>query len=234
MPYRRRFHRLRRFTRRPRRTYKTRGGFSRWITRPRNAAAMASAAWSTGMFLKKMINTEKKFYDTAISQAGTQLGTVTSLLDIPQGDTGQTRDGRSLRIRSLQLKGQIVQNVSATQTFARVMLIADLRPNAGEISDATAFLQAGSASNVFALASLDVGGRFVTLMDRTYSLLPKIAGTPDARLIKFYHKMDKVVKYAGSATDDPENYNLYLVTISSEATNTPTISAEIRLRFIDN
>jgi hypothetical protein len=202
-------------------------------------AAAASAAWSTGMFLKKMVNTEKKFHDTAVSQLGTQAGTIVSLLDIPQGDSAQARDGRSLRIRSLQFKGQIAQNsnTNATRTFARVMLIADLRPNAGEITDSSDFLQSGAASNIFALASLDVGGRFVTLMDKQYCLKQRsnaAALVPDGRLINFYHKMDKVVKYAGSATDDPENYNLYLVTISSEATYTPTISGEIRVRFIDN
>jgi len=235
--YRRRFRR--RFTRR---RYAPGAGLARRRRRPTNWIGMARKAYRTATWLAGLVNTEKKFFDTEVSVAPTQAGVLAaSLLDIPQGDTAVTRDGRSLRIKSLQISGQVTQSGDAFRTFVRVMLVADLRPNAGEPAPAD-IIEAGAASNIFALASMANGGRFRTIKNWVFDLRnmqgATIAGAsmqgPDQQHFKYYAKMDKVVKYTDGSTDDPQNYNLLLFAFGSEATNTPTLAAECRVRYIDN
>lgn len=237
---RRRFRPRRRVSRRTNRARRAKGQVA-WWDRPTTVAKLASSAWSTGKKLISMLNTECKFHDTTVSMAPIIAGAQQSLLDIPQGDTGITRDGRSVRLKSVQGRIRLTQDALASSTFIRLVLLADTRPNAAEPAAPSDFLQNGTTAPITDLMAKDVGGRFLTLYDKVFLLKASQTqiSAADSRVtaqkfIKFYYKMDKVLKYTGTATDDPENYNLLLVSFSSEATNSPDIDGFCRVCFIDN
>jgi len=236
MAFRRRFGR-RRYGRR--RRYAPGAGLARRRRRPTNWIGLARKAYSTATWLAGMVNTERKFFDTALTLSPSQTGVFVTLLDIPQGDSAVTRDGRSLRLKDRDIRFTIQQAVGAETTLCRVCVIADLRPNAGEVSAAGDFFEAGAASNIFALPTMAAGGRFRTLKNWVIKLMSHdtTATSETALDIAYRHahfKLDKVVKYDDSDTDDPQNYNLYVVAFCNTLTETPSMNGEARVRYIDN
>lgn len=182
--------------------------------------------------IKNLINVEEKFLDTTISQnPDASTGVVTPLTLIAQGATDQSRNGNSILSKRLDGKMAITVNSSATATLCRVMLVLDKDDGQGTAPTVAQILDTAS---VFAPNNLDNSDRFVKLFDETYNV--DIDG-PKIRYFEINKDLsDLHIKYDGAnATQANATYNhIYLVTLSTEATNTPLVSGVIRYKFFDN
>jgi len=168
--------------------------------------------------------------DTAVSGVISTTPSIALINASVVGDDFDNRDGRSIRIKSVQIALTVFFNASATQTATRMMVVIDKQPN-------ETLLVIGdliTATNSHAMRNLDQRKRFVILWDRVVTQGDQ-ENAP--RHIEFYKKLDMITVYddsnAGTIADIETNA-LYLILFSTEATNTPTVGRTTRVRFIDN
>lgn len=217
MPYRRTRKQLRR--RRYRRTPKyTYGGMARKI-------------WRDVRWLKSVVNAEFKYLDVNNSTTSSTTAAFVLLNGMQTGDTASTRDGQSIKMAKLFFQFTASINASATTTVGRVILLVDYQPNAAAPPIGGLL---SSTTNVLSPLALGNAYRFRILRDVKYQLSAN--GTQIFRR-KFYLTLNEHTKYSttnvGDISDILSN-SLYLVHMSDQATNTPSISYYSRLRFVDN
>jgi len=222
MPYkRRRFNRSRPYPRRGR------GRRMPWYSKKYSVGDVASAAWKGVRYLKSMINVEKHLFDQGFASTVSDTGTITHVTAIPQGDAEATRTGNSILAKYISLKGNMNMGASATRTFVRVMIVQDLF-NTGTAPTIADIL---GAVNTFSPVNVDTRDRYVVLRDRTFSL--DVAGK-GLFTFKWFVRLNFHIKYTGAAGSDEYKNQLYVVLISSEDTNVPSVSYTARLAYFDN
>lgn len=179
--------------------------------------------------LQRMINSEAKFIDTAVSINPVSTGTITLLTAIATGDDDSNRNGNSILGKDVSSRIQLTLNASATATYIRLMLIVDKQCD-GVLPAVTDVLQ--TASTVSPL-NKDFSNRFVVIRDKLYSLDTVSSRTLTDRM---YSKVSFHLHYDGAtaAIADCKENQLYLLTISSEATNTPALVSYWRFNYYDN
>lgn len=227
MPYRRRSYRrpMRRRARRPSRR-----------PRPMSSADMAwslaKRAWTNTKFLKGIINSEKKYIDLSFNNnPDVSSGTVNFLNDIPVGDTAITRDGNSVRMKSLSIKGVIQLNTSATQTYVR-MLVVQWYANVLDVTPS--FADVLESLSITSHYNKDYVGNFRVLTDRNMIVDTQFP----LKTFSFYYPLNAVTRWlttdtSGDQTSMTKN-GLYFMCFSSEATNTPAVNITSRVLFYDN
>lgn len=216
MPYRRR-----NFGRR-RRTYRK---------RPITYGQIGKKIWRDVRWLKSVINVEKKYLDLITAGALPSTGGTLALLNgCTLGDTATNRDGQSVKFVSLNFKGSLAMNNSAETTFVRIAFVIDRQPNAGT----TTVSNIWSSATPTALRGIGTGYRYHVLKDMQFAL------SNGGRESVYFEKTLKLrfhTRYNtsnnGDVTDIVTNA-LYMVYLSDQATNTPTLNINTRLRFIDN
>lgn len=193
----------------------------------------AAKALALALMLKRMINVEKKFIESATSSAQSTSATVALLTGIAQGDTQNDRNGNSIKAQSVSTKYNVEMNSSATATQVRIMLVIDKNSNgaAPVLSD---ILDNGVASNAVAHYNSDTAGsRFLILHDKSYSLSINGSRTISGSC---YSKLNHHVKFTSStgAQASCASGHLYLILWSDESTNTPIITQSSVFRYTDN
>lgn len=190
-------------------------------------ADMAYKGWKMALGLRKLINVEWKYHNQSAT-LNPSTGTVTHLSNIGQGDDNDLRSGRSILLKSVYLQAVNVINASAANTTTRVIIFVD--HDAGGVSPTvTDVLQTAS---IISARNLDTDlGRFTILMDKCINLSDN--GNRQIT-IKKYIPMNIHIKYDGTASTDFSKNNIWMITLSSEPTNTPEFSYNLRLRYIDN
>lgn len=226
MPYTRRTFRRRTYRRRP--TIRRRRP-TRWAT----YSAAGSQLWKDVKYLKGLINVEFKSKDiVGSSTPDNSAGSVVLLNGLATGDDFNSRDGRQIRMKSIQLNMKFNLHASATATVVRVLLVLDTQPNAA-VATLSGILDVGSAATVVAFRNLNNRKRFIILRDwvvKVNTNLPEITR-------EYYHTLDAKTVYNatnGGTIADIETNSLSLWLASDEATNTPTVTYNSRVRFIDN
>ncbi len=225
MPYRK-------YNRRPRST---------WIQRARpyvntastvaGIAAKTAALGMTVYKMKQLMNVEFKSIDVeALPLTPTPTGIVSLLNASIQGDDFDNRDGRQIRFKSIRVALNIRMNASATQTSMRAIIVLDKQPN-GILMVLTDLL---TAVGITQFRNLDNRKRFVILWNRVVNLSDNGS---QITTIQYYKKLNMHTTYDDSNNGnitDIETNAMYLVLISTEATNTPSVFTSVRMRFIDN
>jgi hypothetical protein len=174
--------------------------------------------------LKTMINVEKKHYDKNLAQAPDTTGGLSHLTSIPQGDDYDEREGRSVRLKSMFVRGDVLMHASATSTICRVIWFQwndDTAPTVTDILE---------NANVHSPLNLDKSTKSRILRDRTFNL------TTDSpqKMCKLYVRRNNHCKFDGITGADYERGSLWVMYISDQATNTPTVTLRHRTRYIDN
>lgn len=220
MPYRRRFPVRRRRRRSP------------WYKRRYNAQQLARYAYSGVKYLKGIINSEKKHFTTQFSAATVSgSGAMVSLQDMAQGDTNITRNGNSILVRGVYLFFKTIINPSVTTvTQVRYILVQDNQQVGDTGPSVTDLLQDAS---YLSMLNTNTAGRFKILWSKLYSLSVAAAGSPSV-ITKKYINLKHHIRYNGSGSGDIQKGGLYLLCISSESSNTPTVNGNIRLTYYDN
>lgn len=186
--------------------------------------------------LEKIVKQEKpelKYLDTVSTGiAVDSSGTLILLNGCAQGDDINTREGREIRIKSLRIKWKPAINASATGTIVRCILFIDKQVNASAPSVTTILKNSGALN----LAQMDLAyrKRFKILYDKYITMSNN---SMEETVEDYFRKMNLVVEYnsssAGTVADIVTNA-LYMLLISDQATNTPTVVYWNRVRFYDN
>lgn len=182
--------------------------------------------------LKSLINTEAKYIDATSSLNILNSGVVVPLNLCSQGTSVTTREGNSVKNKSLAGKYTAYWNTASVQTFQwiRFMIIHDSQPN-GVLPNINTILQ-----TVNYLSPKNDAGRqrYRTLHDKTFCVSQQ--GNPNIEQ-DIYFKLGDHTNYglgnAGTIADISTGA-YYLVMISDVALNGPGAAWYTRMRFIDN
>lgn len=213
---------------RPRKPRKIRSHYNDqkpWYMRKYNAIDMAEKALSTANYVKGLVNVERKYFDSSVSTAISTTATLTHLSPLSQGDGASSRDGNSVRIKSLFARDNLAINPSATTSFVRLIYFIwkdDDAPVAGDL------LLTGVYDSQLNIEKSD---KYRVLRDRMISF--DNVGKKSVAL-KTYIKLNHHVKFDGTTGSDYESGTVWVLAVSNEATNTLSRSSNQRIRYIDN
>ncbi len=184
----------------------------------------------------KMLNVEYKFHDVQLTgSAISTTATILQLTNISQGDTGQTRDGLQLKVASILLRIRASVNESATKSSLRCILVHDKQTNGAIYTTAAILRDVTITDAIVSPYELDNKFRFRILYDKVVNLVP--SNDSAIQMIDYYKRdVEMRIRYSGNAGDitDIPSSSLSLLLISTEATNTPSVTAFVRIRFVDN
>jgi hypothetical protein len=195
---------------------------------------IAAKALSTAVAVKRLLNVEfkcKDLHDGGLTFS--QTGTIHQISNIGQGDTENTRDGSSIKIKSLEINLCYKMHSSVTfGTVCRTILVLDTQTNSAIYVPGDVIDDITAGDSLVSSRNLNNRNRFVILKDWITHLVPD---KPYAHK-SIYKKMNLGLTFdgtAGSIADLPSN-SLSLLVFTNEATNTPTAALHSRIRFIDN
>lgn len=212
------------------RTYRKRR--TPWYRKKYSAAQLAIKAVRGVRYLKGLVNSEMLHKDTTYSTSSISgAGSVVHLTNIAQGDDYNGRTGNSILLRSLSYRYKLEINSSVTSnTTITCLIFQDTQQVADSTPSVTDVL---AAATTHSLLSLSSPGRFKIISRKSYTLTPASGGRP-ALEYKGFHKLYSHVKYNAGASTDVQKNGLYVLFISSEATNYPTVSGTFRIGYHDN
>ena len=148
------------------------------------------------------------------------LGNISLLNGITQGDTGDTREGRKITLKSIQLRGvNYVTDSTGKDQMHRIMIVQQRRPNGlhpaiGDILTATTI---SSLRNRFKIHDYKV------LYDKTITLNAS-GESGSTRFIRMYKKLFLNQYFNSQSTGtiaDIQTNALFLISIGSNATGVP-------------
>ncbi len=180
--------------------------------------------------LMGLINTEFKQKDLTATQTINNVAKITLLNGLAKGDDFDDKDGRVVRIKSIQVSLIYEMSTVASFTQMRIMVVLDKQPN--ETTMVINDLLDSSALQSF--RNLDGRKRFVILRNEVVSM--SITGTQGG-VFEFYKKFNLKTIYDDSDVGDIADITtnaIYLVLLSNEPTNLPTVIRSTRVRYIDN
>lgn len=182
--------------------------------------------------LRRVINVEKKKFDAVYSVTNIPItGTVNPLHAVAQGDTDQTRDGNSIKPLSLLLRYQSYNNATAGTTAIRVLIFRDLQQVGDTNPSTTDILDDSVAALPDAPLNNNTVGRFKILRDFKIILDTAKSNRKDG---KVYIPLYGHIRYNGAAATDIQKGGLYILMVSDQATNYPTMGYNYRLTYVDN
>lgn len=206
----------------------------RFFKRARKPAAKSAKAVATKALriAKKLRNeSEIEWYPlTALSQNISTSATVDHLTPIATGDANNSRDGYVIDLKSVYGTFDVQRNSSSTvqsQTvcIAIVRMISGLAP-----ATAPSFLSIFSANAPTALPNHDNQGTFKIIGRWVFNL----DTYHPQKVINFYKKVNAKAYYQGTAGSNTTKGQLYLLYISSESTNVPTLTYRLATSYVDH
>ena len=225
MPYYRRNYRRRNY-RRPsyrRRNYHKKSSSSYLST--------ASKALAVAYGVKNLLNVEKKFVDFTVTGNPSDSSPITTLVNgCAQDDTDQTRDGGQVKWVYLNYRWQADINASASSTTLRCLVVKK-KDTAGADADISEILDATGA-DVAAMYNRNTIFNYQVLYDRRFVLntdKPSMIG-------HFKKKVGFRTRFSGTlaTVSSIQKNGLFVIWVSNQPTNTPTISGVFRCNFVDN
>ncbi len=181
-------------------------------------------------YLKSVVNVESKVIDDTTSSTANTAGVITNISLIAEGSDYNERNGRRIKLQSLQIRGQLTQHASATNTSLRVIIFKTRNNQSAEpaVLDVLQFASENSMLN-----ASDNQGSFTVVSDRTVHM-SNVNSTNYG--YNMYHKIQTHIDFSGSAATEASigRGALYALLISNEASNTPTVNFHSRIRFVDN
>lgn len=214
----------------PRRVYRRRRRrrTAPWYRRRYTAMQLATKAAKGVWYLKGLVNAEMHHHIKASSGSITNSGTVLHLTDIAQGDNDAERTGKSIFVRNVFSRLAVEQHASATHTGIRMILFIDTQQVADTSPSVTNVLE---STSILSSLNTETAGRFKVLKDWTFYVNDTSSTT---RVIKYFKNLRHHVRYNGTAGTDQQKGALYLLYLSDEGTNQPTLYWNIKLGYHDN
>lgn len=200
-----------------------------------NPVAMAGVrALKMAKNLRSLVNTEQKDIVHNGTINPTNAGDVRAIggININEGDTSSTRDGRSIKAKSWYMRCSLSSNSLATNTTVRMLLVHDRQVN-GALPAAGDILESVS---IVGLMNRDNGDRFKVLFDKVFVFNDFVTGGFIEKYVTKYKKLNMHIKYSGTGGGiaDLKSNELILLTISNQASNLPSVTYRARLKYVDN
>lgn len=206
----------------------------------RLSALMAARALPIARPLSRSVG-ENKYVDVAITTYPCDTtGTITHISVVPQGDSVNSRDGRKFMLKTVQIRGKVMNGSTATYTNNAILLVWDKQPNKA-LAAITDILDSVHADS---MNKRENASRFVIL--RRWDMM--LTGKNDGSTVGgFIRNFDRFVKLPGGliaectpsdATGEIGNRvtgALLLVTVGSIVAGTAAASfiGPIRVGFED-
>lgn len=178
---------------------------------------------------------EFKFRDGHVpDQSVADQGLFYALNAMPKGDQADQREGRQIRLKSVQIRCDVQMNSSEAHTQFRLLVLVDKQPNGAFPNYLDLWNIYGSVIPVVAMKNLDFRHRFTILRDVTIQL---DQNSIREKMIKIYKKLNIVTTYNGDnngTVGDIETNSLLVYVTSDNLLNQPTFNLSTRIRYIDN
>lgn len=203
-----------------------------WYSKKYSVGDIASAAWKGVKYIKTLVNAEKKYIDVSSTGANFSYnGGVIHLSPVAQGDGESAREGNSIYTCGIAFRGVVYMNTTEENTQARIVIFKDTM-NTGSTPTVDDVIHT-IGTTIAPMSPLEgtTRGRYKILYNKFLSL-SKTGETN--KIFKTWIPLRTHVKYTGSASTDEFKNQIYLLYISSENTNQPTIRYYSRMYYHDN
>lgn len=188
--------------------------------------------------IRKLINVEQKFKEASDSSATyDRSGYVSYLSGLDQGDSTITREGNSVKIQHFRLRLFLKHNAAQTGgTLHRILVVRDLQNQGTTITADDVLNSIGTSIAPLAFRDFINGPlqnkRFAVVYDQEfvtdpYHLIRSDTFTTAHDCHVYYRGTDNTVSSAG-------NGSYFLIAVSSDATNLPSLNFNARFEFTDN
>lgn len=196
-------------------------------------ADMAMKAWNGVKYMKELINSERKLYTKNITVANTDYsGTVYHLSDMTQGDTTSQREGRSVLLNYISIRGNLARVTG--DSIIRVVVFQDTQQQ-GYTPSADQLLQTvGTSLAPFAPLDTSFAGRFKILCSDLVSLNSQ---NPNVVYKKYIKKLSHIKWQTTADGGGAMKGHIYMLLISDQAaasSDKPNFQFVVRLGFRDN
>lgn len=186
--------------------------------------------------LTALVNAEKQFVDVSGNVNPSIAPVGQYLTGVAEGDDTQGRQGRSIRVKELDIALHFYSATAATTSQSvRVFVVKDNLPQGSVPSVGTLF--EGGVASVDAMPVLSTNqGRFKWLFDEVFQL-GTLAGGNDAKYVRIRQKLDHHVDYIGTTggTTSAGAGTLWLYVLTdTTAGNASTGTFYSRVRYYDN
>jgi hypothetical protein len=203
-------------------------------------------AWQLAKHLATLINVEDKKFDVdgTAGAVVTTTATIVNLTNIAQGNDYNNRSGDSILGQALEFRARVTGNSAGPMQNLRLLVVVD-RENHG-VDPVIGDVLQGATSPFLAPMLATAANRFEVLFDE-YVVLTNAVGlaatgtstdyVPDTIILRpLIRKWNKHIKYTSSAGADASNWEnaIFLMAISSSASNGPNLAYHFRLHFTDN
>jgi len=171
---------------------------------------------------------------TASPVAGTSVVVPISLVSV--GDTDVTREGMTINVRSVQLRGSITIDVDETSdTFCRMLLFRAHQNIEGVLPTVTEILMSDDLNS---LRQIDNKGDYKVYMDKRFLVKVTDTNVTHRILLDYYKKFDKTMKTYfdgdGELIADAEKGHWFMILMTASTTgNTPSWAINSRITFKD-
>lgn len=220
------------------RSYKTkRGYYGRRGQRKKNIfyRRLSNKGYHMAKKALSLLNVEYKNLDVSISETpASDNESVIHLTEVAQGDSNSTRDGKSLKVVKLAIRGSIRIATGSTATRVRIVVLRKIDNNL----TAPTWADYITSNVMTAPRNLNNTHNLKPLYDKVFTLDNNMWRE---HMFYIYKKLNMRVLFeqgnAGGDETDLEKNGLYFMAISDEidaSGNEPTITAVSRIRFIDN
>jgi len=206
---------------------------SKWYNKRYTAGDLAVKALRGVQYMRTLVNSEMKQYE--LTSSGNYIdhtGTIIHLSNILQGDTTSTRDGRSVLLNYINMRGVISRIES--NTILRMIVFQDTQQNGIIPSTDQVLSTVGDGFAPFSGLEPSFAGRFKILSSNTISLNEQ----NPLPLFKVFKKYNTHIKWQTSADGgNPMKGHLYMLLISNaatSATNRPLVDFRSKLGYRDN
>lgn len=203
------------------------GASSYFMSGASKALYIAQKALAVGKYLKGLINVEKHYFDTNASGPVDNSGSISLLSGIGQGDDVNQRQGNSVLAKTLLFRTFCNLNTSAESTQLRFIIIKDLE-NQGSTPSVSDVI--GPSPSVITPLNVDHTSRYQVLRDKVLTLKKDM----NSYNMKQFITVNDHLKFTGSGTTDVYKNAIYLILISDQATNTPSVTWNSRVGYYDN
>lgn len=182
--------------------------------------------------IKGLVNSEYKHLEYTPTLTPTTSGTMTQITQIAQGDQANQREGRSVLLKSLLIRGTITQDVNDTSTYNMIRMIIFQTKNDNDAPTVAKLLD-GSATYLDPL-NLDYSHNVRILNDKVFRLYPKWSGDHQQIFFKRYFKLNTHCQYDGTGSTQVKAGNLWVALVSDVASYGPSVLLNMRMRYTDN
>jgi len=227
----RKYRKYRKYTKKTKRST----GWGSTVAKAGKYVNTAVAAYQLASKVARMVNVEYKFHDDNRIVAVDNGGIIYNLTDIPTGQTTNDRIGASIKPMRISGRTFVTQNGSAQKTIIRFILFR------GKSERRLSF---SVDDNSLGMAVLDANAQLVIapkLFDNKYDtkfLYDKIYHMSNngnsSIVLNWDFKLFGHVQYVQGGANDIEDGGLYLLIVSNEGTNTPTVNTSFRISYTDN